>query len=116
MFAALALVACATEPLTAGVPREADQVVIAPYAHHEECVRLAAGDRLEWRYESSAPLAFDLRYREDNTELAPVVREHSTADNGIFEARIDRSYCLAWDAGPAGAVIGYRILLRNPLR
>jgi len=58
---ALALTACATEPLTAGVPREVEHLVIAPYAHHEECVQLAEGDRLEWRYVSSAPLAFDIR-------------------------------------------------------
>jgi hypothetical protein len=113
---ALAVMACVTERLTAGVPRAAEHLVIAPYAHHEECVPLAEGERLEWRYASSAPLAFDIRYREDDLELAPVVREHSTADSGLFEARADRVYCLTWDAGPAGAILGYRIVLRDPLR
>ena len=110
---ALPLFACATNPHVAGVPRTVEQRVIAPYAQHEDCLQLAAGARLEWRYESSAPLAFDIRYYEANAVLAPIVREHSLADNGVFEAAADRRYCLVWEAGAAGAIIGYRMLVRT---
>lgn len=90
-----------------------DRLVIAPYAAHEACADLATGDRLDYRYRSSAALDFDIRYREGGAVLSPIVREQSTADSGIFEARIAARYCLDWQAGPAGAIVGYRILLRR---
>ena len=45
--------------------------VIAPYAMHEECTRLGAGDRLDYRYDSSAPVDFDIHYHEDNAPWLP---------------------------------------------
>jgi hypothetical protein len=98
--------------LAPGVPREVGRVVIAPYQSHDECMRLARGDRIDWRYESSEPLAFDIQYREDNAVLSPVVRDHSTADSGTFEAQVANDYCLTWESGPPGAIIAYRVLLR----
>jgi hypothetical protein len=108
------LAACATQqPIAAGIPRVVDRLVIAPYAMHEECMRLAPGDRLDWRYESSQPLAFNIHYHEANAVLSPVVRDDSTGDSGTFEARQGEDYCLMWEAGAPGAIIGYRILLRR---
>jgi len=115
-MSALSLAGCGGDPIVAGAPRTVERVVIAPYALHEECVRLARGDRLDWRYESSEPVAFNIHYREGNAELSPVVRERSTTDAGTFEARLDEDYCLTWESGPPGAIIGYRILLRRAAR
>lgn len=111
-FAALALAGCATPPIAAGVPAVVDRLVIAPYAHHEACVAMAGGDKLDWRYESGAPLAFEIHYREGGTVLAPVVRDASSADSGTFEAREPRDYCAWWEAGASGAIMSYRLLLR----
>lgn len=73
---------------------------------------MARGDRLDWRYESSAPLAFEIHYREGGAVLAPVVRDAARSDSGTFEAHEPRQYCATWEAGAGGAVIGYRLLLR----
>jgi hypothetical protein len=115
---AIALVAtasasCATPLLTPGEPLLVERLAIAPYESHERCAKLRVGDRLDFRYDSSAPLRFDLRYREDDAVLAPIVREDSTVDSGLFEARIPATYCLTWEAGAPGAVIDYRVLLRR---
>jgi hypothetical protein len=83
------------------------------FASHDECVRLAPGDRLEYAFEASEPIAFEIRYRERNAAVAPVVRERSRGDAGVFVARLDRDYCLVWEAGGAGALIDYRIRLRS---
>lgn len=115
-LAALSLAGCADAPIAAGVPRVVDRHVIAPYAMHEECMRLERGDRLDWRYGSSAPLAFNIHYHEGDAVLAPVVRDDSTGDSGTFEARTAHDHCLLWEAGAAGAVIDYRILLRATVR
>lgn len=107
---------CTTPPLAPGEPRAADRVPIAPYAAHEECADLAIGERLDYRYESTSPLDFDIRYRDGKAVVSPIVRAHSMADSGIFEARVPARYCLDWQAGAAGAIIGYRLLVRGALR
>ncbi|MDQ2917788.1 MAG: hypothetical protein M3R40_11665 [Pseudomonadota bacterium] len=109
---AAGVASCAIPTLQPGEPRVVDRLVIAPYAMHEQCARMMIGDRLDYRYQSSASLDFDIRYREDNAVLSPVVREQSTADSGTFEARTPERYCLVWQAGAPGAIIGYRVLLR----
>lgn len=111
---AAALSACAGPAIVAGEPHVVPRAVIAPYAMREECARLAVGDRLDYRYDSSAPVDFDIHYHEDNAILAPVVRERSTSDSGTFEAQVARDYCLLWQAGPPGAIISYRVMLRPP--
>ena len=113
---ALPVAACTTPPIAPGVPRVVDRVVIAPYQSHDECTRLARGDHLDWRYESTEPVTFSIHYREDNAVLSPVVREHSTTDAGSFEARLVQEYCLTWESGPPGAIIGYRLLVRPAAR
>ena len=89
------------------------KIEIAPYAMLEQCARLTPGDRLDYRYDSSEPVDFDIHYHEDNAVLAPTVREQSTTDSGTFEARIAQDYCLLWQAGPSGAILNYRVLLRR---
>ena len=113
---ALTIAGCGTHPIAAGAPHVVDRLVIAPYALQEECAQLAPGDRLDYRYESTEPLEFELHYREGDTVLAPLVRERSKEDSGTFEARVGREYCLMWVAGPPGAIIGYRVLVRHGAR
>jgi hypothetical protein len=113
---ALTLAGCATPSLAPGEPRTVDRVVIAPYESHDQCMHLVRGDRVDWRYQSSEPLAFNIHYRDGNADLSPVVRERSTSDAGTFEAQFDEDYCLTWESGPPGAIIGYRILLRPAAR
>ena len=99
---ALLLAGCSNAPITAGVPRVVERLVIAPYALHEECVHADRGDRLDYRYESSEPLDFNIHYHERETVLAPVVREQSTADSGTYAARLAQEYCLVVASGSAG--------------
>ena len=85
---------------------------LTPYEMREECVRLAPGDRLEYDFEATEPVAFEIRYRDGATVIAPVVRDASRGDAGVFPARLPRDYCLVWEAGPAGALVDYRLRLR----
>ena len=113
--AALAAVSCASTPaLVRDSPRVAERRPIAPYADAEVCGDLARGDRLDYRFEASVPVDFDLRYREGGAVVSPIVRERSTGDSGIFEARIAERYCAHWQAGPAGTLLDYRIEIRGP--
>ena len=115
--AALALIVaaagCASEPLTLAEPRAVSGMPLTPYEARSECVRLAQGDRLEYRFEASEPVTFEIRYREGFATIAPVVRDASLGDAGIFVAVLPRDYCVVWEAGVAGAVVDYRLRRRT---
>ncbi len=105
---ALLLAGCAGETIVADAPRAVDAAEIAPYEVLEECARLAEGDRLDWRFESRAPVTFHLYYSEGSTFLAPISRENVMTDAGVYLARTARRYCLRWEAGRQGASVSYR--------
>ena len=110
------ITACATTAIQAGVPYSIEGVALLPYARHEICVSMKTGDRLDWRYSSTTPLAFEIHYREGNALVASVVRTDSTEDSDTFAARLDENYCATWDAGASGAKLSYRLLLGTPYR
>jgi hypothetical protein len=107
----LALAGCAGESIVADAPRAVTDQAIAPYEVHEECARLAVGDRLDYRFDAQAPVTFHLYYQEGTTFLSPITREDVTEASGVFLAREARRYCLRWEAGRQGAIISYRVRL-----
>jgi hypothetical protein len=113
VLAALSLTACATAPLTADTPKTVIGHTLPPLELHEECVRLAPGDRVDYSFDSSEPVAFNIHYHEGKAVVMPVSREASRADAGVFAPALAQHYCLRWEAGPAGALIDYRIRLRR---
>lgn len=104
---------CATAPPDPDAPRTLHGLEIAPYAIHEDCFRLAAGDRLDWRFESTTPVDFNLHYHEGPAVLMPVTLLASYGSSGIFPALSAQDYCAMWEAGPAGAIVSYRL---RPMR
>ena len=113
LAASLALAACATEPVAPpGEPKVVRDRPLAAYDVHEECLRLIVGDRVDYYFSATEPLVFNIRYREVNAVVAPIVREGVRADSGVFAPRIAQDYCLTWEAGPAGAVLDYGLRLR----
>ena len=111
-FVALAAAGCATAPPDPDA-REARDLALAPYASHEECLALHPGDRLDYRFHSSVPVAFDIHYREAQAVVMPLRREGVTADSGIYQPVLAHHFCLAWEAGAGGARLDYRIGVRR---
>jgi hypothetical protein len=112
LVAPLALAACTAPLITADAPKSAERHPIAPYEWHEECAQLEEGDRLEYSFESNEPVDFNIHYHEGSAVVMPIVRDKTTADAGIYVARIAQGYCLMWEAGAAGALLDYRVRLR----
>lgn len=108
---ALAVVGCAGDTLVAETPKSMQGVAVAPFEIQEECVRLVPGDRLDYRFEAKAPVAFSIYYQEGTMFLSPVSREDVTESSGVFKAQIPHRYCLRWEAGQQGALLDYRIRL-----
>jgi hypothetical protein len=111
-IAALALCGCAAPGITADAPKIVRAHPLPSYQIHEECFTLNPGDRVEYGFASTEPVAFNLHYHAGSADVMPVVRDGSREDAGIYEARIPHDYCLMWEAGPAGAMIDYRIRIR----
>ena len=49
-------------------------------------------------------------------EMAPIARSGVLTDAGVYAASLAREYCLVWEAGPAGALVDYRLRLRPAAR
>ena len=105
LFAALA--GCASTPADPDA-RESKGQNIAPYESHEECLTLGPGDRLDYRFSSTSAVTFNIRYRENNAIISPIVREGVTADSGIFQPVARHTFCLAWEAGPVPVLVSSR--------
>jgi len=110
---ALTLAACAGAPAGPDAPKEVTGQNIAPYAAHEECVELAAGDRLDYRFTSTSPVAFNIHYHDRTTVVMPIVRDGVTADSGIFQPNTAREFCLMWEAGAEPVLVSYRVAVRR---
>jgi hypothetical protein len=112
LLGATALLGCAPASITTAVPKTVVGHPLRPYEVHEECAELKPGDRLDYSFESTEPVDFNVHYHEGNAVVMPVVREKSRADAGVFAPPIAHHYCLMWEAGVAGASIDYRMRLR----
>jgi hypothetical protein len=107
-----ALAACGGRALVAGMERDAPRVIVSPWQSHEVCAELAPQERLDYRFTSSAPVSFAIAYDDGKAVLMPVVQDHATAGSGIYEAPFAKRYCLEWEAGPPGAILAYRVIVR----
>ena len=107
--AAAALTACATPAPDPYAPQSADAHAMSPYQVHEACVKLAAGDRLDWRFESQAPVDFNIHYHEGPTVVLPVQRTASLGDAGVYAVTLAHDYCAMWETGPLGTAVSYRV-------
>jgi hypothetical protein len=112
---AIAVCACAGEPIQPGTPREVAGQRINPFELHEECLRMAPGDWLVYRFTAQRPVDFNIHYHEGKTLIMPVSRDDTTQEDGTFRPLVAQDYCLTWEAGREGAIVDYRILLtRGP--
>jgi hypothetical protein len=112
---ALMLSACATLPphrLEPGVPREVRGHAITARAIHEECAKLHPGEVIEYRFESSVPVDFNIHYHDGKVVVMPISRQKVKADATTFRALTEQDYCLMWETGPEPASVDYRILLQ----
>jgi hypothetical protein len=108
-IAALAFCGCIAPGVTADAPKTVRAHPLPSYQIHEECFRLEPGDRVEYGFASTEPVEFNLHYHAGSAVVIPVARGGALEDAGIYVALFAHDYCLTWEAGPAGAMIDYRI-------
>jgi len=112
LLGTIQLSACAPASITGAAPKAVVEHPLAPYGMHEKCVELKPGDRLDYTFDSTEPVDFNIHYHEGNAVAMPVVREKSRGDAGVFAPPLAHHYCLMWEAGAAGTLLEYRMRLR----
>lgn len=112
----LLLAACAGDTMVAGETKAMQELVIAPFEFHEECMLLTTGDRIDYRFEARMPVYFDIRYRDGIAIISTVSREDTHAAAGVFVVPRDQRYCVHWEAGRPGALVDFWLRLLPPVR
>jgi hypothetical protein len=108
-FVALALASCVTEASRLDAAKVVTGVEIAPYAIYEECIALQPGERIGYRFNVEPHVAFNVHFNEANAIIMPVNVMRTGEEAGDFIADRAQTYCLMWEAGPAAAVLNYRV-------
>ena len=112
---AVALAVLAAGCATDGGDNVKHTQALAPYAMHEDCARLAVGDRVVYAFRSDAALDFNIHYQDGAAVVEPITRQGITEDAGVYAPPLAHRYCLMWEAGAAGAHLDYRMrVLRAP--
>jgi hypothetical protein len=106
---ALVLVACVAAPVEPGRPRDVRAQRIPEYEVLVDCVAMAEGDVLRWRFRTDVPVDFAIEFQDGAARVQPVSREQVTADEGRFVALASNRYCLQWGTGGRGATLDYAI-------
>jgi hypothetical protein len=109
MFIATTAIGCASDPYRLDAPRSVEGFLLAPFAIQEECVALQPRDRIDYRFKSTVPVAFNIHYHDGNAVLMPLSRDAVLEDAGDFTASVAQIYCLMWEAGAQGGVLDYQL-------
>ncbi len=105
---------CASEPDRLSAPKVASGVELAPFAIHEQCFALSAGERVAYRFSATQPVAFNVHYSQGVATIFPIDVKATREESDDFTADEQRNYCLAWEAGPQGSIIDYRVQQVRP--
>lgn len=75
----------------------AKPVILKPGKPHEKCMVLDSGQKLEYRFESTAKVNFNLHYNKGDSMYYPIKLDRTTGESGLYEARAREKYCLVWE-------------------
>ena len=85
---------------------------IKPSGIHEDCMELISGQILEYSFEASKPLNFNLHYHEDHDVIYGITKDWVSGDKGTFRCEKKQYYCLMWTnpgSEPVGLAYSYSI-------
>ncbi len=72
-------------------------VILKPGKPLEKCVMLNTGQNLEYRFESSAKINFNLHYNKGDSVYYPVKLDRTTGEAGLYESRAREKHCFMWE-------------------
>ena len=69
---------------------------IKPSGIHEDCMELVPGQILDYSFEASTPLNFNLHYHEDHNVSYEISKDGISSDKGTYACKKKQYYCLMW--------------------
>lgn len=91
----LAASAAGAEEMKAPAER-AKSIELPANEFHEECMELAAGQRLGYSFRSSGPLEFNIHYHREGKIRYPVRKKGIATLAGAYTSPRNDGYCLMW--------------------
>lgn len=83
--------------------------VLKPSDDYEDCLELLPGQMLDYSFEASGPLDFNIHYHENHKIFYGVSKDADSKDAGSFVAKKDQYYCLMWtNKGSAPVTFVYK--------
>lgn len=72
-------------------------VILKPGKPFEKCMVLDSGQKLEYRFEATAKVNFNLHYNKGEMVYYPIKLDRTTGESGLYESRARERYCLNWE-------------------
>ncbi|SPQ01898.1 exported hypothetical protein [Candidatus Sulfobium mesophilum] len=76
--------------------KEKETETIKPSGVHEDCMELLKGQTLDYSFDSSKPLNFNIHYHEDHNVSYVVQKDGISSDHGTYNSGKKQYYCLMW--------------------
>lgn len=93
---ALLMAACGVLPTVAQLPPSKVALAVQPGKSAEECVLLAARERIEYRFTATTLLDFNLHTHRGREVHMPVKVDGVREQSGTFAAPQGEEYCMTW--------------------
>lgn len=87
-----------------GGTRASHDFQVEPSKFVELCGPLRKGQAVQWRYESNAPLDFNVHYHVGQKVHYPSRHEGTARADGRLDVTLDESYCWMWTNRSSKAV------------
>lgn len=88
-------------------------MTVEPGKMHEECMKLDAGDKLSYEFESGTDLIFNVHYHVGEEIIFPVEDHKTSAESSALEIEIEQDYCLMWtNRSPEDSDLHYEVKVR----
>lgn len=88
------------------------QLSIAPGNFAEACGKLPKGAAVDWRYEGSVPLNFNVHFHQGNDVVFPARADAQASSSGTLKVEVDQHYCWMW-TNKAGETAVLRVVLQR---
>ena len=85
---------------------------IKPSGIHEDCMELVPGQIMDYSFEASKPVDFNLHCHEDSGVSYEISKDRVSEDKGTFVCKKKQYYCLMWTnpgSEPVGLNYSYSI-------
>ena len=75
---------------------ESKTETIKPEGVHEDCLEMVPGQILDYSFEASKPVDFNLHCHEDDGVSYAISKDGVSSDKGTFVCEKRQHYCLMW--------------------